>query len=118
MFISLFICLFFQEYNEIYFAFYDPCATSNPGWPLRNLLCLLCWHCPTYYFSKVIKFISIRGNKAQKSLVFALKSKQYENYKNERDSLFLSNLVGWESNLNDKLGPTIVNLSDTMDPTK
>ncbi|XP_043510433.1 ubiquitin-like modifier-activating enzyme atg7 isoform X2 [Frieseomelitta varia] len=107
-----------QECNEIYFAFYDPCATSNPGWPLRNLLCLLCWHCPTYYFSKVIKFISIRGNKTQKSLVFALKSKQYENYKNERDSVFLSNLVGWESNLNDKLGPTIVNLSDTMDPTK
>ncbi|KAK9296789.1 hypothetical protein QLX08_009310 [Tetragonisca angustula] len=107
-----------QSYNEIYFAFYDPCATSNPGWPLRNLLCLLCWHCPTYYFSKVIKFISIRGNKTQKSLVFALKSKQYENYKCERDSLFLSNLVGWESNLNDKLGPTIVNLSDMMDPTK
>lgn len=107
-----------QEYNEIYFAFYDPCATSNPGWPLRNLLCLLCWHCPTYYFSKVIKFISIRGNKAQKSLVFAFRSRHYENYKNERDSLFLSNLVGWESNLNDKLGPTIVNLSDTMDPAK
>ncbi|KOX75579.1 Ubiquitin-like modifier-activating enzyme ATG7 [Melipona quadrifasciata] len=45
-------------------------------------------------------------------------SRHYENYKNERDSLFLSNLVGWESNLNDKLGPTIVNLSDTMDPAK
>ncbi|CAD1478575.1 unnamed protein product, partial [Heterotrigona itama] len=107
-----------QEYNKIYFAFYDPCTTSNPGWPLRNLLCLLCWHCPTYYFSKVIKFISIRGNKAQKSLVFTLRSKQYENYKNERDSLFSSNFVGWESNLNDKLGPTIVNLSNAMDPTK
>ncbi|XP_071874858.1 autophagy-related 7 isoform X1 [Bombus fervidus] len=107
-----------QEYSEIYFAFYDPCTTSNPGWPLRNLLCLLCWHCPTYYFSKNIKFISIRGSKAQKSIVFKLKTKEYENYKYIRDALFMSHLVGWESNSNDKLGPTIVNLSDTMDPTK
>ncbi|XP_006564569.1 ubiquitin-like modifier-activating enzyme atg7 isoform X2 [Apis mellifera] len=107
-----------QDYTEIYFAFYDPCTSSNPGWPLRNLLCLLCWYCPTHYFSKIIKFISIRGNKAQKSLVFKLKTKEYKNYKNIRDNLFLSHLVGWESNSNDKLGPTIADLSDTMDPTK
>ncbi|CAK9817912.1 Ubiquitin-like modifier-activating enzyme ATG7 [Anthophora plagiata] len=107
-----------QEYKEIYFAFYDACTTSKPGWPLRNLLCLLCWHCPTHYFSKVIQLISIRGNKAQKSLVFKLKAKEYENYKVVRDNLFQSPLVGWESNANDKMGPTIADLSDTMDPTK
>ncbi|CAL7942496.1 unnamed protein product [Xylocopa violacea] len=108
-----------EECNEIYFAFYDPCVSSEaPGWPLRNLLCFLCWHCPTYYFSKVIKFISIRGNKAQKSIVFKLKTKECQDHKIKRDALFHSPLVGWESNAKDKLGPIIVDLSDTMDPAK
>ncbi|XP_031846496.1 autophagy-related 7 isoform X2 [Nomia melanderi] len=107
-----------QEYNEIYFAFYDPCTSSEPGWPLRNLLSLLLWHCPTYCFTKVIKVISIRGNKAQKSIVYKLKVKKYEDTKKIRDTLFHSHLVGWESNTNGKLGPNVADLSDTMDPTR
>lgn len=108
-----------EEYGEIYFAFYDPCTGSKPGWPLRNLLCLLCWHCPTYFFSRTIKLIAVRGNKAQRSLVFKVKShKDYGHGKDVRESLFLGPLVGWESNANDRLGPTIADLSDTMDPTK
>nr|XP_033337372.1 ubiquitin-like modifier-activating enzyme atg7 isoform X2 [Megalopta genalis] len=107
-----------QEYNEVYFAFYDPCTSSEPGWPLRNLLSLLLWHCPMHCFTKVIKVISIRGNKAQRSIVYKLRVKQYENTNEIRDSLFNSHLVGWESNTNGKLGPNIADLSDTMDPTR
>ncbi|XP_076300263.1 autophagy-related 7 isoform X2 [Lasioglossum baleicum] len=107
-----------QEYNEVYFAFYDPCTSSEPGWPLRNLLSLLFWHCPTHCFTKVIKVVSIRGNKAQKSIVYKLRVKQCENTKKARDSLFNSHLVGWESNTNGKLGPNIADLSDAMDPTR
>ncbi|XP_076167795.1 autophagy-related 7 isoform X2 [Ptiloglossa arizonensis] len=107
-----------QEYSEIYFAFYDPSTNSEPGWPLRNLLCLLFWHCSMYCFTKTIKVISIRGNKAQKSIVFKLKVQEYENIKRLKSTLFKNQLVGWENNANDKLGPNIADLSDTMDPAK
>ncbi|XP_076236953.1 autophagy-related 7 isoform X2 [Calliopsis andreniformis] len=107
-----------QEYNEIYFAFYDPCTSSEPGWPLRNLLCLLFWHCSTYCFQKTIKVISIRGIKTQKSIVFKLKSKDCENQEEARNALVKCHLVGWENNTNGKLGPNIADLSDTMDPAK
>ncbi|XP_043258889.1 ubiquitin-like modifier-activating enzyme atg7 isoform X2 [Colletes gigas] len=107
-----------QAQNEIYFAFYDPCTNTEPGWPLRNLLCLLFWHCPVYYFTKPIKVISIRGNKAQKSIVFKLRVQKYANSKIIRDNLFESQLVGWENNTNGKLGPNIADLSDAMDPAK
>ncbi|XP_076638993.1 autophagy-related 7 isoform X2 [Colletes latitarsis] len=107
-----------QAQNEIYFAFYDPCTNSEPGWPLRNLLCLLFWHCPMHYFTKPIKVISIRGNKAQKSIVFKLKVQKYESSKIIRDNLFESQLVGWENNTNGKLGPNIADLSDAMDPAR
>nr|XP_034185351.1 ubiquitin-like modifier-activating enzyme atg7 [Osmia lignaria] len=107
-----------QEYKELYFAFYDPCTTAQPGWPLRNLLCLLLWHCPTYCFTKIIKVISIRGNKAQNSIVFKLKTKEYEDSKKIRNYVFGCSLVGWERNAAGKMGPTIVDLSHTMDPAK
>ncbi|XP_076652565.1 autophagy-related 7 [Halictus rubicundus] len=107
-----------QVYNEVYFAFYDPCTSLEPGWPLRNLLSLLFWHCPTHCFTKVIKVVSIRGNKAQKSIVYKLRVKQYEDTKEARDSLFNSCLVGWESNTNGKLGPRIADLSDSMDSAR
>ncbi|XP_053985692.1 uncharacterized protein LOC128880052 isoform X2 [Hylaeus volcanicus] len=107
-----------QECKDIYFGFYDPCTSPEPGWPLRNLLCLLFWHCPTYCFTRTIKVISIRGNKAQKSIVFKLKVQEHENNKIIRDNLFESQLVGWENNANGKLGPNIADLSDTMDPAR
>lgn len=85
---------------------------------MRNLLCLLCWHCKAYYFSETLQFISVRGNKAQKSLVFKLNAKEYENDATALNTLFDSALVGWETNSNDKLGPTVADLSDAMDPAK
>ncbi|KZC09192.1 PREDICTED: ubiquitin-like modifier-activating enzyme ATG7 [Dufourea novaeangliae] len=107
-----------QEYKEIYFAFYDPCTSLEPGWLLRNLLCLLFWHCPTHCFARIIKVISIRGNKAQKSIVFKLKVKEHEDSKEVRNALSRSPLVGWESNTNGKMGPNIADLSDAMDPAR
>ena len=107
-----------QEYNEVYFAFYDPCTSAEPGWPLRNLLCLLFWHCSAYCLRRTVKVISIRGKKAQKSMVFKLKAKDRGNQEEIREALVESHLVGWESNANGKLGPNIADLSDTMDPAK
>ncbi|XP_012150502.2 autophagy-related 7 [Megachile rotundata] len=107
-----------QDNSEVYFAFYDPCTSIQPGWPLRNLLCLLFWHCPTYCFTKIIKIISIRGNKAHKSIVFKLKTKEYDDSKAFRETIFDCPLVGWERNAAGKMGPTIIDLSHYMDPAK
>lgn len=104
-----------QKPGRVYFAFYDPCTSSEPGWPLRNLLSLLFWHRPTYCFTNVINVISIRGNEALDSIVYKLRVKPCEDTKKTRDSLFNSHLVGWESNTNGKMGPNIAHLSFAMD---
>lgn len=102
----------------MYFAFYDPCASAEPGWPLRNLLCLLLWHCPTYCFTRNIKVLSVRSSKIQNSIIFTLKLKADKDMEAIRDDISKGRLVGWETNAKGKMGPNISDLSHSMDPTK
>ncbi|XP_014206834.1 ubiquitin-like modifier-activating enzyme ATG7 [Copidosoma floridanum] len=103
---------------DIYFAFYDPCSHTAPGWPLRNLLCLLFFQCPNVCFEKWMKFISVRGPNLTNSVVYTIKTKEQENMEELRESLLKENLIGWESNSRGKMGPNIDDLSETMDPIK
>ncbi|KAK2580514.1 hypothetical protein KPH14_006249 [Odynerus spinipes] len=103
---------------EVYFAFYNPCNNSEPGWQLRNLLCLLFWHCPKFCFTKSIKILSLNRDNFQTAIVYTLKCKEYADHESVRKEIFDSHLVGWEYNENGKMGPQIVDLSDTLDPTK
>ncbi|XP_015603035.1 ubiquitin-like modifier-activating enzyme atg7 [Cephus cinctus] len=105
-------------HEEVYFAIYDPCISSEPGWPMRNLLCLLCWHCPTFYFEQDIKILSMRGYNAKRAIVYTLKAKEYPNKETIQKAIFDGRFVGWEANSNRKMGPNIADLSDTMDPVK
>lgn len=98
--------------NEVYFAFYDPCASAEPGWPLRNLLCLLYRHCSSYCFTHDIKVLSIRSDKVETAIIFTLRIKE------DTRNISEEHLVGWEANVNGKMGPNIVDLSNIMDPTK
>ncbi|XP_029156141.1 ubiquitin-like modifier-activating enzyme atg7 isoform X2 [Nylanderia fulva] len=107
-----------QEENKVYFAFYDPCASTEPGWPLRNLLCLLLWHCPTYCLTHNIKVLSIRSDKIQTAVVFTLRIKEDTDIQSIRKAIFEGHLVGWEANINGKMGPNVADLSSTMNPTK
>ncbi|XP_033223571.1 ubiquitin-like modifier-activating enzyme ATG7 [Belonocnema kinseyi] len=103
---------------NIYFSFYDPCGNLAPGWPLRNLLCLLFWHAPNFSFHSSINFLSIRGSDLQKSIIYTLISKVHEDVESVRKSILEGRFVGWESNANGKMGPNIADLSDAMDPIK
>ncbi|OXU18166.1 hypothetical protein TSAR_010328 [Trichomalopsis sarcophagae] len=103
---------------NIYFAFYDPCSHTCPGWPLRNLLCLLFLQCPNVCFEKWMKFISVRGHNVTNSVVYTIRTKEQENREVLNESLLGGNLVGWESNARGKMGPNIADLSETMDPVK
>ncbi|KAL6259572.1 hypothetical protein P5V15_009490 [Pogonomyrmex californicus] len=107
-----------QVKNELYFAFYDPCTSAEPGWPLRNLLCLLLWHCPMYCFTHNIKFLSIRNDKMQAAIVFTVRIKEDKNVEIIRKTISEGHLVGWETNTSGKMGPNIADLSSIMDPTK
>ncbi|KAG5328911.1 ATG7 enzyme, partial [Acromyrmex heyeri] len=107
-----------QAKEEVYFAFYDPCASAEPGWPLRNLLCLLLWHCPTYCFTRDIKVLSVRSDKMQTAIIFTLRIKEDKDIETMRETIFEEHLVGWEANVNGKMGPNIADLSNIMDPTK
>ena len=83
---------------------------------MRNLLCLLLWHCPTYCSTHNIKVLAIRSDKVQTAVVFILKIK--EDVESIRKAIAEDHLVGWEANVNGKMGPNIADLSNTMDPTK
>ncbi|XP_034946075.1 ubiquitin-like modifier-activating enzyme atg7 [Chelonus insularis] len=104
--------------KTIYFAFYDPCDSSEPGWPSRNLLCLLFWSCPQFAFTKTMKFMSIRGADLQSSIIFSIKAKQVLNIQMKRKEIIEGQLIGWETKVNGKLGPNIADLSESMDPNR
>ncbi|XP_035721250.1 ubiquitin-like modifier-activating enzyme atg7 isoform X2 [Vespa mandarinia] len=103
---------------EIYFAFYNPCKSLEPGWQLRNLLCLLFWHCSTFCFTKSIQILSLNKDDFKTAIVYTLKCKDYAEQEIVKKSIFDSHLVGWEHNENGKMGPQIVDLSETLDPNK
>lgn len=108
----------FQTKEEIYFAFYDPCASAEPGWPLRNLLCLLLWHCPAYCSTNDIKVLSIKSDRVENAIVFTLRINGDADVATVRRAVSESPLVGWEANANGRMGPNIADLSNTMDPAK
>ncbi|XP_043285450.1 ubiquitin-like modifier-activating enzyme ATG7 isoform X2 [Venturia canescens] len=107
-----------NEKETVYFAFWDPCRNSEPGWPLRNLLCLLFLHATKYAFEKTIKIISVRGSNLERAIVFTIKTNESGDRDIALKSIVTGRFVGWETNSNGKMGPNIADLSDTMDPLK
>ncbi|XP_012257942.2 ubiquitin-like modifier-activating enzyme atg7 [Athalia rosae] len=107
-----------QGTGEIYFGFYDPCSSPEPGWPLRNLLCLLFWHCPKSSFNSIIKIIAMRGPEAKDAIIFTIQTKDYDKPNAIRQKIFEGRFVGWERSQGGKMGPNITDLSDSLDVIK
>lgn len=108
---------FLQIDQKLYFAFYDPCDTLEPGWPLRNLLCLLFYSCPDFTYSKTINILSLRGKNLESSIIFSIKTKGDEKILDKKE-IIEGRLVGWEANVNGKMGPNIADLSESLDPNR
>ncbi|KAL7291174.1 hypothetical protein TKK_0015090 [Trichogramma kaykai] len=102
--------------ENIYYAFYDPCSSAAPGWPLRNLLSLLFIQCPYLNYQKGVKFISVRGFSGKDSVIFTIKTK--DPVEQCASKILDGNLVGWETNVRGKMGPNIADLSESMNPSK
>jgi len=97
-------------------TFLDPSATpSNPGWPLRNLLTylhtlhpassyrILCWRDSER--PSGVPFKSRFGVVSQGTSDLAVKAEKPA-------------AVGWEKNVQGKLGPRVADLAPMMDPTR
>ncbi|XP_014481598.1 PREDICTED: ubiquitin-like modifier-activating enzyme atg7 isoform X2 [Dinoponera quadriceps] len=108
-----------QAKDEVYFAFYDPCTSTEPGWPLRNLLCLLLFHCTTFCLTRSIKILSMRCDRAQvAAVIYTLRIKEHTDVEAMKKAISEGHLVGWETGAHGKMAPTIAKLSNVMDPTK
>ncbi|KAK0064103.1 ubiquitin-like modifier-activating enzyme ATG7 [Biomphalaria pfeifferi] len=96
----------------------DPSSLdSYPGWPVRNLISFL-----TYKYTGVVKSIK----------VLCVRNRTHDGVKHFGKSVLLTvdipalnkniadvpECVGWEKNERQKLGPRMVNLSNTMDPVR
>ncbi|RCH91641.1 Autophagy-protein 7 (Autophagy-E1-like activating enzyme atg7), partial [Rhizopus stolonifer] len=89
--------------KEQLFAFVDPSATKgSPGWPLRNLLYLI----HTRWGHKTIKVVCYRPNDAYQ--IECTLEGAYQPLKS----------VGWERNVQGKLGPRVADLGPLMDPSR
>ncbi|XP_004364215.1 E1-like protein-activating enzyme G [Capsaspora owczarzaki ATCC 30864] len=105
--------------DDITIGFADPCALAkNPGWPLRNLLLLLShWK---GYLNRNVRIICYRevsrGGELDlsQSIVLTVRLTPLS----APDLAEGPKVVGWEKNAKQKLGPRIVDLSSSMDPTR
>jgi ubiquitin-like modifier-activating enzyme ATG7 len=99
-------------------AFVDPSALpDNPGWPLRNLLAYLRAVHPNT--TSTVRILSWRdseipsGTGSWKSRFGVLSAAASAGGVNEKPSA-----LGWEKNVQGKLGPRMADLAPMMDPTR
>ncbi|CED85092.1 Ubiquitin activating E1 enzyme-like protein [Phaffia rhodozyma] len=105
--------------EERYLVFSDPSALpQNPGWPLRNDL----FYLSSVHGCRSINVIGLRGGEGAsiQGTVFVPEQNQAEQesevgLKGEQEVL---KAVGWEKNEKGKLGPRVVDLGASMDPTR
>lgn len=104
------------RYERVWITFADAStSTEIPGWPLRNLVALIAVRFELKGSLDVIS-LRTRGNSiADQSRVYRI------NVNVSKDSNIPNSMppvVGWEKNAKGKLLPRIVDLSNSLDPTK
>ncbi|KAI8988113.1 hypothetical protein BDF20DRAFT_853878 [Mycotypha africana] len=99
--------------NDCVLGFFDPStANESPGWPLRNVLYLV----QTTWHLKRLKVLCYRQQQQQQqqtsSFVIDIELPNTSFYRNDIPS------VGWERNVQGKLGPRLADLGPLMDPIR
>eukprot|EP00111_Clytia_hemisphaerica_P010491 TCONS_00030654-protein len=109
---------FFMNEQEITVAFSDPSTLQHhPGWPLRNLLTYLAL--TKDLSGKQLNVVCYRDRirdgrrEIEHSVIIEMSELPKLHLKEDNISA-----IGWEKNQKDKMGPRMVNLSSTMDPTR
>ncbi|XAR66561.1 Molybdopterin-synthase adenylyltransferase [Bertholletia excelsa] len=101
--------------QKFLFGFYDPChLPSNPGWPLRNFLALIC----SRWNLKKVHFFCYRENRGYVDLGLSLIGEALISVSQGwKDNQHMPNVVGWEMNRGKKV-PRCISLAKSMDPTR
>ncbi|CCM07128.1 uncharacterized protein FIBRA_09464 [Fibroporia radiculosa] len=116
-----------EQYDEFFanvspeqrtIAFLDPSALStNPGWPLRNLLAFLRTVHPAYTYRVLCwRDAELPVSGAWKSRFGVVHQGTGELAKDAETTKPAA--VGWEKNVQGKLGPRMADLAPMMDPTR
>ncbi|KAK4798292.1 hypothetical protein SAY86_030618 [Trapa natans] len=104
-----------DDCQQLLFGFYDPChLPNNPGWPLRNFLCLIAVH----WKINNIRFLCYRENRGFADLGLCLVGEAVITVPEAwKDHGFIPATVGWES-IKGKKGARCISLAKTMDPRR
>ncbi|KAH7833285.1 hypothetical protein Vadar_004797 [Vaccinium darrowii] len=104
-----------QDGDKFLFGFYDPChLPTNPGWPLRNFLALIC---SRWNLEKVC-FFCYRENRGFADLSLSLIGEALISISQGwKDPQQVPNAVGWELNRGKKVSKCI-SLAQSMDPIR
>lgn len=105
------------EKKKVLAGFCDPCTLdTNPGWPLRNFLTLLTYHCAEELPNLEVVCLRDRSRMGEReithSLVLSIKLTPIA------DITEVPKVHGWERNERQKMGARVIDLSASMDPTK
>jgi ubiquitin-like modifier-activating enzyme ATG7 len=94
-------------YKKWILAFVDPSTSEDAlGWPIRNAL----YYLHKKYNVSALKILSFRGDIAS-SLIVDTELPTTSNYLEGKS-------VGWERNVQGKLGPRLADLGPLMDPAR
>ncbi|XP_010529195.1 PREDICTED: ubiquitin-like modifier-activating enzyme atg7 isoform X2 [Tarenaya hassleriana] len=104
-----------DDNHKLLFGFYDPChLPSNPGWPLRNYLALICsrWNLET------VQFFCYRESRGFADMALSLVGEASITLPPEKeDPQLVPKSVGWELNKGRRL-PRSISLANSMDPMR
>ncbi|KAK7102668.1 ubiquitin-like modifier-activating enzyme ATG7 [Littorina saxatilis] len=103
--------------KKVLAGFCDPCTLeTNPGWPLRNFITLLAFHCANELKDLEVVCFRDRSRQGQRevthSLVISIKLSSVA------ELTETPKVLGWERNERQKMGARMVDLSASMDPTR
>ncbi|XP_076469182.1 ubiquitin-like modifier-activating enzyme ATG7 [Babylonia areolata] len=103
--------------KKVLAGFCDPSTLdSNPGWPLRNFISLLAFHCGSQLADLEVMCLRDRSRQGQRevthSLVLSVKLSSLADVEET------PKVLGWERNERQKMGARMVDLSASMDPTR
>ncbi|CAO3614248.1 unnamed protein product [Cunninghamella echinulata] len=104
-----------KEEPPFMLGFYDPSLSTTPGWPLRNFLAWAdhMWHDHTSSYSILCYRESNNKQSILSSRVLQIELSKGASYPQENVKA-----VGWERNVQGKLGPRMADLGPLMDPTR
>ena len=108
------------RFSQRVVAFLDPSAQpTNPGWPLRNLLAYLAaLHPEATKGARILCWRDVEPPVAGSTAGWKSRFGVVKQGAGASEAGTRPSAVGWEKNIQGKLGPRVADLAPMMDPTR